>query len=439
MKKDFLRVLPIALLMSVSAVAQEAAPLALDEAVAAALQNNKEVIMANLEQETAAAKFHQTNAVFLPQVNLSYTAFTTTNPLNAFGFKLQQQAITQTDFDPRLLNNPSATQNFMAKAEINQPLINLDMLQARKAAQQQVEVYSYKSRRTKEYIRFEVQRAYGQLQLAHEGVRVLTDALQTVNAIHTSTQQRFEKGFLQKSDVLQVQVQVNAVESKLAEAKSNEQNASDYLALLMGAKAGKKYLVDSIRQRADVVKKETEVPENRADFRAMQSALKAQEQMVSSGKMSYLPRLNAFGNFQINDPSAFHFNSQSYLLGAQLSWNIFAGTASRYKVAEYKNERDRMAQQLTYQKEQGQLELSKTVRQCYDAAFIITQSETAVQQADEVLRILKNRFEQGLVTTTDLLQAQSSLSQQKLAKAQAIFQFNTTLSYYELLTSTSEK
>lgn len=439
MKKEFLRGLPFAWLISVSAVAQETTPLQLDEAVAAALQNNKEVIMANLEQETAAAKFHQTNAVFLPQVNLSYTAFTTNNPLNAFGFKLQQQAITQTDFDPRLLNNPSATQNFMAKAEINQPLINLDMLQARKAAQQQVEVYSYKSRRTKEYIRFEVQRAYGQLQLAHEAVRVLTDALQTVNAIQASTQQRFEKGFLQKSDVLQVQVQVNAVESKLAEAKSHVKNSSDYLALLMGEKAGKIYQADSIRQRTDVVKKETEVPENRADFKAMQSALKAQEQMVSSGKMSYLPKLNAFGNFQINDPSAFHFNSQSYLLGAQLSWNIFAGTASRYKVAEYKNERDRMEQQLTYQKEQGQLELSKTVRQCYDAAFIITQSETAVQQADEVLRILKNRFEQGLVTTTDLLQAQSSLSQQKLAMAQAIFQFNTTLSYYEFLTTTSEK
>lgn len=439
MNKEFLRGLPFAWLISVSAVAQETTPLQLDEAVAAALKNNKEVIMASLERETAAAKYHQTNAVFLPQVNLSYTAFTTTNPLNAFGFKLQQQAITQTDFDPRLLNNPSATQNFMAKAEINQPLINLDMLQARKAAQQQVEVYSYKSRRTKEYIRFEVQRAYGQLQLAHEAVRVLTDALQTVNAIHASTQQRFEKGFLQKSDVLQVQVQVNAVESKLAEAKSHVQNASDYLALLMGEKAGKIYQADSIRQWPDVVKKETEVPENRADFRAMQSALKAQEQMVSSGKMSYLPKLNAFGNFQINDPSAFHFNSQSYLLGAQLSWNIFAGTASRFKVSEYKTERDRMEQQLTYQKEQGQLELSKTVRQCYDAAFIITQSETAVQQADEVLRILKNRFEQGLVTTTDLLQAQSSLSQQKLAKAQAIFQFNTTLSYYEFLTTTSEK
>ncbi len=439
MKRDFFRLLILTIGISASALAQEVTPLKLDEAIESALKNNKEVILASLEQESSVARYNQTNAVFLPQVNLSYTAFTTNNPLNAFGFKLQQQSITQTDFDPRLLNNPSATQNFNAKAEVNQPLINLDMIYARKAAHEQIDLYSYKTKRTKEYITFEVHKAYEQLQLAHDAVKVLTEALQTVNAIYTSTNQRFEKGFLQKSDVLQVQVQVNAMESKLAEAKSNVQNASDYLSLIMGAKTGKIYAVDSIGKNNTIEVKETQVPDDRADFKAMRAAMNAQEQMVNSGRMAYLPKLNAFGNFQINDKSAFGFNSQSYLLGAQFSWNIFAGTASRNRVSEYKVERTKIEQQLNYQKEQSQLELNKTNRQLHDAAFAITQSETAVSQAEEALRILKNRFEQGLVTTNDLLQAQSMLSQQKLMRAQAIFQYNTTLSYIEFLTSTSEK
>jgi outer membrane protein TolC len=439
MKRDFLGLLFLTLGISVSALAQEMAPLKLDEAIETALKNNREVILASLEQESSVAKFRQTNAVFLPQVNLSYTAFTTNNPLNAFGFKLQQQSITQTDFDPRLLNNPSATQNFMVKAEVNQPLINMDMIYARKAAHEQIDLYSYKTKRTKEYVTFEVHKAYEQLQLAHDAVKVLTEALRAVNSIYASTNQRFEKGFLQKSDVLQVQVQVNAMESKLAEAKSNVQNASDYLSLLMGAKSGAIYSVDSINKNTTVEIKETQVPDNRADFKAMQSALKAQDQMLNSGRMAYLPKLNAFGNFQINDKSVFGFNSQSYLLGAQFSWNVFAGTATRNKVSEYKAERTKIEQQLAYQKEQSQLELNKTNRQLNDASFAIAHSETAVSQAEEALRILKNRFEQGLVTTNDLLQAQSILSQQKLMRAQAIFQYNSTLSYLQFLTSTSEK
>lgn len=425
--------------LSNTILAQEMTHLKLQDALGFAFNQNHEIILASLEQESSAAKFHQTNAVFLPLVNLSYTAFTTNNPLNAFGFKLQQQSITQTDFDPRLLNNPSATQNFMAKAEVSQPLINLDMIYARKAAHEQIGIYSYKAKRTKEYVTFEVHKAYEQLQLTHDAVKVLTEALQTVNSIYTSTNQRFEKGFLQKSDVLQVQVQVNAMESKLAEAKSNVQNASDYLSLLMGVKIGKVYSVDSIRKNNAVEINETQVPDSRADFKAMQSALKAQDQMLNSGRMAYLPKLNAFGNFQINDKSAFGFNSQSYLLGAQFSWNVFAGTATRNKVSEIKVERTKIERQLAYQKEQSQLELNKTNRLLKDASFAITQSETSVGHAEEALRILKNRFEQGLVTTNDLLQAQSMLSQQKLMRAQAIFQYNTTLSYLQFLTSTSEK
>ena len=95
--------------------------------------------------------------------------------------------------------------------------------------------------------------------------------------------------------------------------------------------------------------------------------------------------------------------------------------------------------QLQYQKEQSQLELNKTIRQREDARFALQQQELAVGQAAEALRILQNRYQQGLVTTNDILQSQTLLSQQKLNQAQAVFQFNTTQAYLQFLTSTSEK
>lgn len=435
--KKYLGLLLVTWGLSVSA--QETTPLKLQDALDVALKSNRELVIAKLEEEGSAAKFNQTNAVFLPQINVSYTAFTSNNPLNAFGFKLQQQGIAQSDFDPSRLNNPSATPNFMAKAELNQPLINLDMIFARNAAREQIHVYSYKTKRTKEYITFEIQKAYAQLQLAHEAVKVLSEALQTSNSIYTSTNNRFEKGLLQKSDVLQVQVQVAATESKLSEAKSNVKNASDYLSLLMGQKTGIVYAADSISKVITNPTKELQLPDGRADFQAMKAAIKAQDLMIESGKMAYMPKFNAFANYLINDKSAFGFGSNSYLLGAQFSWNIFSGTSAKYKVSEYRVGRSKLEQQLTYQKEQSKLELDKANRQLNDASFATIQYETAVSQASEALRILKNRFEQGLVSSNDLLQAQSSLSQQKLMRAQAIFQYNTTISYLQFLTSTSEK
>lgn len=425
-------------LTAASLRAQEV-PLTLNDALDAAIQSNSDVAIASLEEQSAREKFRQTNAVFLPQIRLSYSAMTTNNPLNAFGFKLQQQSITQNDFNPELLNSPSATQNFMTKAEWQQPIINFDLISVRQAARAGQDVYAFKTKRTKQYLMFEVQWSYAQLQLAHHAAKVLEANLQSIKSIFDYTNKRFEQGYLQKSDVLLVEVQLTTTENKLAEARSNVRNASDYLSLLMGAKPGAVYVVDSTVVMNTPREGELSLPSNRADFLAMNAAIEGQNKMIRSGKSSYLPKLNAFGEYMINDGDAFGFGSDSYLAGLQLSWTIFNGTATRHKVTEQEIEKTKTQRQLSQLKEQAQLELNKTRRQLNDAAFAVQQQAIAVSQATEAHRILKNRYQQGLVTTTDLLQAEALLSQQKLGQAQAIFQYNTTIAYLEFLTSTTEQ
>jgi len=202
-------------LVAVSVSAQDTLRLELQDALAQTLKNNHEVLLANLDQENAVAKLCQANAVFLPQINLSYAATLSNNPLNVFGFKLQQRSVAASDFNPQLLNNPSAAQNYLTKVEWNQPLVNLDMFYQRRAAAQQVDIYGYKTKRTKEYLTFEVKRVFAQLQLSHHALIVLSEALYTIKSIHETTNNYYEKGLLQKSDLLRVEVQLASVENKL--------------------------------------------------------------------------------------------------------------------------------------------------------------------------------------------------------------------------------
>ncbi|HTH55430.1 MAG TPA: TolC family protein [Cyclobacteriaceae bacterium] len=427
------------ILIAKGGITQDTVSLKLQDALYTTLKNNKEVAIAMLDQEGAVARFNQTNAVFLPHITLSYAAAISNNPLNAFGFKLQQQSVSPADFSPQVLNNPSFSQNYMAKAEWTQPLLNLDMLYQRRAAKLDVDFYRYKKERTKEYLTFEVQRAYAQLQLSHQAFNVLEESQRTINSIFEASRNYFEKGYLQKSDLLSIQVQVASVESKLAEAKSNVRNSSDYLSLLMGIKIGTIYLVERLEKSNDTEKLETQLPENRADLESIKTAISAQDIMVNAGKMSILPKLNAFANYIINDKTAFGFGSNSYLVGAQFSWNLFNGTASSHLITERKIAFSKMEQQLIYQKDQGQLELDKTLRQLNDSQFSLHQHETAVMQAAEALKIRQDRLLQGLVSTNDLLQSQSILSEQRLMLSEAIFKYNTTLAYMRFLTSTSEK
>lgn len=420
------------------AEAQQYTFLRLADALDAAIKNSPDIVQAQLNEAHAVAAFKQTNAAFLPQLNVSYTAISTNNPLNAFGTKLQQQNVTSSDFNPEILNHPSSIQNYTAKAAWLQPILNLDLLHQRQAAYLQTEVYAWQTKRTQSYVDFEVRKTYAQLQLSYTVKHTLEEALHTVKSIYTATANRYAKGLLQHSDVLHVQVQIASAESQLTEATSALYTTSDYLSLLMGKPTGMLYRADTmlITSSADTT---AILPDNRADFRAMQLSIDAQDRMIHATQMSYIPRVNAFAEYIFNDDYAFQFGSGSYLAGVQLSWNVFNGMATRHKVNEQRILKNKTEEQLRHEKEQSKVELNKTLRQLQDAQFLIQQQRTAVAQATEALRILQNRYAQGLVTTSDILQAQTLQSQQKLHYAQAVFQLTVTQLYLQFLTEASDK
>ena len=414
--------------------------LRLNEAISAALNNNKNVQIAKLDENIALANFKQTEEIFLPQVNLSYKAMGTNDPLSAFGFKLEQRSITQNDFNPAVLNHPSGTVDYMTKLEVQQPLINIDMVYQRKGAQKQTEVYQYKTQRTREYLTFEVQKAWLQLKLAYDAVSVLEEALLTARSVYTFTDNHFKQGLIQKSDVLNAQVHLITVESGLAKAHSAIKNASDYLSLLMEQPTGVTYKINDEFQASpsgpDTTRK---IFSTRSDFMAMQKAIEASGMMIKSSQMGYLPKLNAFGNYQYNDSRLTGFGANSYLFGVQLSWNIFNGNKTKNVIATQKLERDKLTNQLAQQKDQSQSDMYKACRDLSDARFEIGQEKASIEQASESLRILQNRYNQGLVNTTDVLIAETQLSQQRFALAQAQFTADVTQAYIQFLTTNTNK
>lgn len=415
-------------------------PLSLQDAIQAAITNNRQVTLATMDEKIALSNYKQTEAVYLPQLGFTYTSLYTNNPLNAFGFKLQQQSISQNDFNPDLLNNPSTTSDFTTKLELQQPLINMNMLYKRKAAAKQTELYQYKTQRTKENLTFEVQKAYLQLQMAYDAVAVLEDALQTTNAVYTFTDNHYQQGLIQKSDLLNAKLRVTTIETNIAKAKSNIQNASDYIGLLMGTEGNVIYTVDKTnKSEKPVAENAVQIPSQRADFAVMQKAIEASDLMIKSSKMSYLPKVNAFGNYQLNDSHLLGFGANSWLVGVQLSWDIFKGNTTKNSIVTQKFERDKLKEQLAQQKEQSQLELSKAYRDLTDAQFDMKQQKLAIEQAAEALQILQNRYQQGLVNTTDVLMAATQLAQQKFGLLQAQYAADTTNAYIQFLTSSNKK
>jgi outer membrane protein TolC len=204
--------------------------------------------------------------------------------------------------------------------------------------------------------------------------------------------------------------------------------------MLMNVSSGTVYSVNALTASSNADATDS-LNTNRADFKAMQTAIQSYDLMIESSKKSYLPRLNAFANYQLNDKKVFGFGANAYLAGLQLSWDIFKGNQTKNKISTQVLERNKIAADLSKQKDESNLELQKTKRQLNDAKYKMQQQAAAVQLAEEALRILQNRYTQGLVNTTDVLTAQTQLAQQKLLYQQAVFTKQLTAAYLQFLTT----
>ena len=121
------------------------------------------------------------------------------------------------------------------------------------------------------------------------------------------------------------------------------------------------------------------------------------------------------------------------MAGVQLSWNVSDGLKAKTEQEKYKAELTKAQTEITQYNKQSQLELNKANRQVQDAENKVNLTQLALEQSKEAYRIRKNRYDQGLEKSSDLLMSETTMSQKDLEYQQAIFEYNVALEYYKFL------
>lgn len=414
--------------------AQQSVPISKTEILNKVLQNNHSLKITSQEFQIMQANYKESMAVFLPNIKASHTGIITTNPLMAFGSKLNQGILQQSDFNPSLLNNPSQTRNFATNISIKQPLINIDGMYQRKAAKATMIAAELKTLRTKEYLTLEVEKVFMQLQLAYKVVTVFEKVLITTKANKELVKNRLAQGYLQKSDLLAVEVRLSEIKTQLQTAKSNIYNISNYLSFLMGENKEEVYKPTSKLSITFLDTINTSVSKSRADIKAMELATKAYQKNYQVTKMSFLPRLNAFGSYELYDSKIFNGGASGYIIGIQLSWDVFKGAKRFSRMQKTKATYEKSKIEYEQYLSKNQLTLNKVKRQLSDIKNRIQLTELAVEQSGEELRIRKNRFKEGLEKSADLLLSETKYAQKQLEYYQSVFEYNYTRAYFQFLT-----
>ncbi len=411
--------------------------LSLQDALNMAKENNLLNKQAEARIAEAKASFRMTNAVFLPEVELSHTGITTNDPLSSFGFKLKQEIVAQEDFAPDLLNNPDNIENFNSKVEFKQPIFNLDGIYARRAAKNQLEAVKLQSSRVMNNIYYEVKKAYYLLDLTQLSVEVLTNSVEVAQEVLRLLNEQEKQGYAKSADVLEASVRLEERKNQLSAAQNQQQAAHDYLAHLLGIDIYQEIeTLDSLvsPEALLVFSDSTMQIEERSDIQSYKKQIEAGENMLRSNRMEFVPRVNAFGSMEWNDDKVFGTSASNYMVGASLSWKIFSGyknvgaiQLSKAKLEEAKYGYDDYLSQ-------SNIQINNALRNIKLAYQKIESGKLSREQARESLRIRSNRFAQGLEKTADLLMAETLASQKELEYIQSIYNYRLAIFEIEYLT-----
>jgi outer membrane protein len=364
----------------------------------------------------------------LPSVRFEAGYVRTSDPIGVFGATLRQRTITQADFDPQRLNHPNAVGNYQGGIVVEQPVFNADAWTGRRAALRAADASRASEDWTRLSTRVDVIRAYYGTVLAAERASTLRSAARGANAHVTQAEAMVRQGLVTKSDALLASVRAGEIEAELAESDGNAVTAGRQLAVLLGgdgaelpgARAASAALPAADRIRAVVTADTAAVPgQLRSDVQAASLGLEAAQADSRRARSAYLPRINSFARYDWNSANRLYSGDKNWTVGIMSSWTPFAGASELADVQLTAAHSASAQAQAEAASANARLDVEETRTALIVALARLTIAERSVAQSAEAHRIVARKYEGGLATVAELLDAQTAETHSALGFAQA--------------------
>lgn len=416
------------LLLSVSllplrAVAQETMQLSLKECVDYALKNSAAAKNARIDVELQKAQNNEVTGSALPQISGDgkYTQF----------FDVQQQFIPSNAF--AIPGAPPPTEEFnivgfnpklssVGQLNGSQLLFNGSVIVALQARKTLMELARYSASMKIEDIRYNVQKAYFGLVIAHRQFDLMNSSLELLRNTTRDLQITFENGMIEKLEVNRMEVQLSNLQADSLGLANMIEVSERMLKYTMGMdlntpiKLTDDGMLENLEEANALILQDTRY-ENRLGFQLASTSLSLQEYDLKRYRYEGLPTLSAFGSIGYNR-SANKFDdliNKPYkgfsFVGLQLNVPIFDGFQRRSRVRSAK---------LKVQKAENDLENTKLGIdfQTKSARATLTNSLQTIESrkrtmdlANSVLDLSKKKYKAGVGSNQDVVLAQSDYLQ----------------------------
>ncbi|MDY6782621.1 MAG: TolC family protein [Cyanobacteriota bacterium] len=403
-----------------------AQPITLLQAIELARRNNPTLETVRIELEAAREDLREALAAEYPTLS---TQFDVTRTDSA------QQSLNDFSQNPQFAGlNDTITSSANAQLELNYNLLTGGRRTAQiQAAEDAIRFNQLAVERQSEQTRFEVTRAYYNLQEADARVGIEQAAIADAEGTLRDAQLLEEAGLGTRFDVLRAEVDLANSRQNFVNAVSQQLTSRRELATSLGLPQ------DAIVFAADRIGKagEWELPleetivlayKNRAELeqQLVQRDISAQQREVALS--SIRPQVNLFANYNflgiIDDDRDI---ADGYSVGARLQWTLFDGGAARARAAREEKNIELAETRFDEQRNQIRLEVEQAYNTLSANEDNIQTANIALQLAQESLRLARLRFGAGVGTQTEVINAQTELTRARGNLLTAIISYNQSL------------
>lgn len=428
--------------LPLSLFAQEAAPsqpLSLRACLDIALASSPDVVVAQerIEQARAAAK--QAQAGFYPRLSIGET-FTRSDfsPL-VFSNQLAQGRLSgdfpstpPPGFDPfEQFNDPGPLSNWNTQILLRWSLFQGGRTYySSRAAVAQLSATELVLRTVRNNLAYAVSAAYYEILRADTSIEIAEESGRRIRSHLELANARFENEVALRSDVLQVSVRLAETEEALEIARHNLERAKSQLNLVMGRPvsavlqlAHEQALIEPPAGASETLDELTKSARRlRSEIEGMNRTIAALENSASAAKAGYYPHIDAFAHYDI-DTEDFSGSGESWTVGVGASLSIFDGFMTRSAIQTAQAE----LREAEAQKRRLMLQIDMEVKNAYlaisEAGRRLEVLRDSAAEAEETLRIVSERYTEGLAIVTELIDVEVALTNVRLRLLSARYDY----------------
>ncbi|MCS7316490.1 MAG: TolC family protein [Bryobacterales bacterium] len=408
-----MRTVALLLIGSVTLLGQP--PLSLKQAVEIALRQHPQVQAAASSRQAADARIQAARGGYLPKLHYSESFQRTNNPVYVFGALLTQARFTERNFALSELNRPDFLNNFQSQLALEQVVYDGGLTrQAVRAAELGRQVAGEEERRARQGVIAAVVRAYFGAVLAEESLKTAQEAVRSAQADLERARAMRSAGLITDADVLSLEVHLAAMREQRIRRAADLEVARAALNEALGLPLDRQHaLVTALTPVSlpapELASYERNAVEQRPETRQAALAVRLAEAQTATARAALLPQVVFRSVFETDRQRFVTRGAANWLAAVALRWNLFNGFADRQRVREAEH----TEQRAEAERRRAEALVRLHVRQAYaawQAALERTEvAKAAVSQAEESLRITKNRYENGLATVTDLLRTETAV------------------------------